>query len=200
MIVRVLSLTLAAAIALSPAPADAQQKSASYTFLEAVRDADGTKVTEILNQPGQSIINTKDRSTGEAALHIVAKRGDATYLRFLLGKGANPNIQDGQGNTPAMLATEAGFADGLEILSRAKANLNLGNSRGETPLIRAVQQRNADMVRILLAAGANPDQTDMLAGMSARDYARRDGRSAPILKLMDAANRKPAANVSGPTL
>lgn len=193
-------LLLAAALML-PAAAQAQQMSPSYVFLKAIREEDGNKVNDILGQPGQTIINTKDRSTGEGALHIVAKNGNLTYLRFLLAKGANPNIQDNRGNTPALLAVEAGSVEAINALAARKANLNLGNSSGETPLIRAVQLRNVDMVRTLIAAGANPDQPDVIAGMSARDYAKRDTRTPVLLKLLDAAPAtKPKAAVAGPRL
>ncbi|MEN2748578.1 ankyrin repeat domain-containing protein [Sphingomonas sp. T9W2] len=193
-------LLLAAALML-PAAAQAQQMSPGYVFLKAIRDEDGNKVNDILGQPGQTIINTKDRSTGEGALHIVAKNGNLTYLRFLLAKGANPNIQDNRGNTPALLAVEAGSVEAINALAARKANLNLGNSSGETPLIRAVQLRNVDIVRTLIAAGANPDQPDVIAGMSARDYAKRDTRTPVLLKTI---NDKPAAvekaPVAGPRL
>ncbi|KQN81205.1 hypothetical protein ASE90_06385 [Sphingomonas sp. Leaf67] len=193
-------LLLAAALML-PAAAGAQQMSPGYVFLKAVRDEDGNKVNDILGQPGQTIINTKDRSTGESALHIVAKNGNLTYLRFLLAKGANPNIQDNRGNTPALLAVEAGSVEAINALVARKANLNLGNSSGETPLIRAVQLRNVDMVRTLIAAGANPDQPDVMAGLSARDYAKRDTRTPVLLKTIDDNPAKAAkAPVAGPSL
>lgn len=197
---RVLKLSLAALLAASPTVVAAQQRSQSYEFLEAVRKGEGDKVTDVLNQPGQSLINTKDRSTGDGALHIVTARNDAVYLRFLLAKGADPNIQDANGNTPAMLAVEKSFTEGLDSLIRYKANLNLANARGETPLIRAVQLRRIDLVRTLLAGGANPDQADVMAGMSARDYARRDTRTPALLKLMDEAPKAKKPAVAGPRL
>lgn len=197
---RVFPAFLALALAASPTLAIAQQRTQSYEFLEAVRSGDGDKVTNFLNQPGQLLINSKDRSTGDGALHIVASRSDGVYLRFLLAKGADPNIQDANGNTPAMLAVEKGFTEGLESLIRYKANLNLANGRGETPLIRAVQLRRIDLVRTLLEGGANADQADVIAGMSARDYARRDTRTPALLKLMDEAPKKTKPVVAGPRL
>jgi ankyrin repeat protein len=191
---------LLAAALLLPTAGQAQQMSPGYNFLKAVREEDGTKVNDILGQPGQTIINTKDRSSGEAALHIVAKNGNLTYLRFLLAKGANPDIQDSRGYTPALYAVEAGSVEAINALAARNANLNLGNSRGETPLIRAVQTRNVDMVRALVEAGASADQTDVIAGMSARDYAKRDTRTPVLLRLLDTAKPKPKAAVSGPRL
>jgi len=194
------SALFAAATIVVAAPVAAQQQSASYKFLQAVRTGDGTAVTQLVEQPGQRIVNTRDVTSGETALHIVVKRGDATYLRYLLSKGADPNIRDNAGNTPMMLAVQGGEPGLIDILALVKANANLGNSGGETPLIRAVQRRDLALVRSLLAAGANPDQTDNVAGMSARDYAKADPRAAPVLKVLsDTPVVKPRA-VSGPTL
>lgn len=182
------------------APVTAQQFSEGYKFLEAVKKAEGEKVNEILGAPGQTIINTRDRVSGEGALHIVTRRSDPVYLRFLLQKGANPNIADSRGETPMLIAVANGFDEGIEILVRYKANPDAANSSGETPLIRAVQMRRFDMVRTLLAAGADPDKTDIAAGMSARDYAKRDTRSAAIAKLLADAPKKAARRSVGPVL
>ena len=194
------SALFAAAAILVAAPVAAQQQSASYKFLQAVRTGDGTAVTQLVEQPGQRIVNTRDVTSGETALHIVVKRGDATYLRYLLSKGADPNIRDNAGNTPMMLAVQGGEPGLIDILALVKANANLGNSGGETPLIRAVQRRDLALVRSLLAAGANPDQTDNVAGMSARDYAKADPRAVPVLKVLSGTPVVKPRAVSGPTL
>lgn len=188
---------IAAALAV---PAAAQQFSESYKFLEAVRKAEGTTVNEILGAPGQTIVNTRDRVSGEAALHIVVKRSDATYLRFLLQKGANPNIADARGETPMLMAVANGFSEGIDILNRYKADIDQANSSGETPLIRAVQLRRFELVRQLLNAGADPDKTDIVAGLSARAYAARDTRSGPIGKILADAPKKTTRRTTGPTL
>ena len=180
-------------------PATAQMmQSESYKFLQAVKDAKGNEVTNMLDRPGASIINTRDVTNGEGALHIVIKRGDETYLRFLLQKGADPNLRDGRGNTPLLLAVAGGQPDMIRILTAAKANPNIGNSGGETPLIRAVQRHDIAMVRELLAAGADPDQADNIAGLSARDYATQDSRNAAIAKLLAETTKKARAAVAGP--
>jgi ankyrin repeat protein len=99
-----------------------------------------------------------------------------------------------------LIAVANGFDEGVEILVRYKANPDAANSSGETPLIRAVQMRRFDMVRTLLAAGADPDKTDIAAGMSARDYAKRDTRSTAIAKLLVDAPKKAARRSVGPVL
>jgi uncharacterized protein len=185
----------AAAVALALAPALASaQFSDSYNFLKAVRDRDGAKATEIVSKPGSTIVDTRDNGTGEAAIHIVTKRRDLTWLSFMLGKGAKTDTKDRQGNTALLLAAQIGFVEGAQLLLKLRAGVDIANSSGETPLIRAVQNRDAGMVRMLIAAGANPTKTDRLAGLSARDYAMRDSRAAAILKILDETKTaKPAA-------
>ena len=194
------TLSPALLLSLLVLPAAAQQQSQSYKFLEAIRKADGSAVESILGTPGQRIINTRDVTSGEGAIHIVTKRGDATYLRYLLVKGADPNLKDARGNTAMMLATEAGSPAMIDLLKAGRANANVANNSGETPLIRAVQRRDLPVVRALLAAGANPDQTDNIAGMSARDYAKTDARSPAILKEIEASPARTTKAVAGPKL
>ena len=196
---RLLPFVLAGSTCLLAVPAAAQQQSESYKFLQAVRDAKGNDVIAMLDRPGSNLINTRDTS-GETALHIVVKRGDSTYTNYLLGKGADANARDAKGNTPMLLAVNAGQADLIAILRRARANPNLGNSAGETPLIRAVQRRDLPMVRDLIAAGADPDQADVIAGKSARDYAIEDGRNPAIVKLLAETPKRERRAVAGPRL
>ncbi len=185
-----------AVIAVVAVPAQAQF-SESYNFLKAVREANGQKVTDAINKPGSGavIVNTRDASTGEGALHIVTKRRDTVWLSFLLSKGANPNMRDGGGNTALMLSAQLGYAEGLSLLIDRGAQVDLANSTGETPLIRAVQNRDIATVRTLLTAGANPNKADTSSGLTARQYAERDLRSAAIVKAMDEAKPKPKAKV-----
>lgn len=177
------------------------QYSEGYNFLKAVRERDGTKTTEMLG-PGKAgtVIDTRDQA-GEGALHIVTRRRDDQWLSFLLGRGANPNVRDGGGNTPLTIASQIGFVDGAQTLIRRRAQVDLANGAGETPLILAVQNRDLAMVRVLIAAGADPDRADSAAGMSARDYAQRDGRSAAILRVIDAPREEPEVRhrpIAGP--
>ena len=202
MFVRSCRLLIAGSLlALAAPPALSQNFSQGYEFLEAVRKEDGTKVVEILGQPGVSIVNTRSRA-GEGALHIVTKRENAAYLRFLLQQpGINPNLQDGDGNTALIWAVNQGFVPGVEMLLKYGADVDMANRSGETPLIRAVQRRDLASVRLLLDAGADPDKTDVIAGRSARDYAALETRAPVIAELLanapDQTQREP---VSGPSL
>lgn len=192
---------LAAVLALLATPAAAQLgRSDAYKFLDAVKNQKGQEVTDMLTTPGSSLVNSQERGSGDTALHIVVRRGDATYTRFLLQHGANPNIRNKQGDTAAMVAVTQGEEPCLQVLIDAKADLNVANDRGETPLIRAVQLRKAEMVRDLLKGGADPDQTDHIAGLSARAYAARETRSPVIGKLLADAPKVHKAPSVGPSL
>ena len=97
-----------------------------------------------------------------------------------------------------LLAVTLGQTNMIPILTAAGANPNLANSAGETPLIRAVQRRDVGMIRVLLAENADPDQADIIAGMSARAYAKQDGRNPIVSKLLEDAPKKVRKAVSGP--
>ena len=181
------------------APAAYAQFSDSYNFLKAVKDRKGEEAEKFLSEPGSVIINTRDGSTGETALHIVIQRRDSTWLGYLLQKGANPNLADKKGTTPLMLATQLGYVDGIDWLVRKKAVVDRTNRSGETALILAVQLRNPEAVRALLKAGANPDKTDSRAGYSARDYAKQDGRASAIAAIIESNGKADAAATTKPT-
>ncbi|MDP4605393.1 MAG: ankyrin repeat domain-containing protein [Erythrobacter sp.] len=161
---------IASAILLALAvPAAAQFQSEGYQFLEAVREKDGDKATDMLNKPGTQIVNTRDITSGDTGLHVVVARSDVLWIRFLLQRGADPNIRNKKGLTPLQMATALSFTDGVEALVKGGANVNVGDQTGETPLIAAVHSRNVGLVRLLLEKGADPDHNDN-SGRSARDY------------------------------
>ena len=193
-----LGLALAAKIAVAT-PA-AAQFSDGYNFLKAVRDKDVLKAKGLIDKPGSTIINARDGDSGETALMIAIKRRDTPWMGFLLQNGADPNLRDREGNTPLGIAALNAFPNGVRVMLAAKAQVDGANNRGETPLIKAVQMRDATSVQYLLNAGADPDRTDNLAGMSARDYAARDIRSGPIAKALAEAPKKGAKKSVGPSL
>ncbi|CAN5167949.1 hypothetical protein BH10PSE13_BH10PSE13_00870 [soil metagenome] len=196
---RVTVATAALALFL-PGAAGAQMMSESYKFLEAIRKSDGEAVTRVVEAPGTTLVNTRDRTTGETALLITVGRRDISYMRYLLGHGARTDIAANDGRTPLMLAVEKRFAEGVDVLLTNGANVNQANGKGETPLIRAVQLQDVAMVRQLIAAGADPRKGDSLTGMSARDYAERDARIPGMLEALNQAKPiAPAKPVQGPS-
>jgi uncharacterized protein len=188
-------LLLAALVALVAVPVVAQIGfSESYTFLKAVRERDGAKVDTITSNPSTTVINARDRDSGEGALHIVTRGRDLNWLVFLLARRARPDIGTSDGTTPLMIAAQIGWRDGAEQLIARGATVNASNSRGETPLMLAVQRNDLPMVRLLLSQGADPNQTDNVSGNSAMDYARQGGaRATSVLRALEAPPPRPAA-------
>ena len=182
---------LGAVVLATGTPAYAQRMSEGFDFLKAVKARDGNKVTAALEKPGTTVINARDVSNGESALHVVVARRDATWLRFLLGKGATPNATDKAGVTPLQLASNLGWTDGVEILVGAGASIDETNVAGETPLIAAVHRRDVSLVRALLEGGADPDRTDN-SGRSARDYAALIGAQSAMMDELDEAKKRRA--------
>lgn len=173
------------------APASAQLYSDSYKFLEAIDERDGDVVTEMLNEPGTTIINTRDITSGDTALHIVTARRDTVWVKFLLQRGANPNIRNKKGMTPIQIATTLGFVDGVEALIERGAQVDIQDQQGETPLIAAVHQRNLPLIRQFLAQGADPDLNDN-SGRSARNYAELLISNEQIMRAFEAEDAKRA--------
>lgn len=161
-------------------------------FVESVRKKDGDKVTEAIRKNGPGIVNAKD-VRGDTALIVAITDRSEDFTAYLLNQGADPNLGGKGGDTPLIAAARVGYQDAAEWLIGQGAKVDGTNRMGETPLIIAVQQRQLAMVKMLLSAGANPDKTDSAAGLSARDYAKRDGRSREIIQAIDAKKPKPPA-------
>ena len=197
-----LALALAASLLALAAPVQAQF-SPGYKFLEAVKKKDGTVVNEMLAEPGSTIVNTRDVTSGQSALHMVTLRRDLTWMTFLISKGANVNARDVQGVTPLVAASNIGFIEGIELLIEKGARVDEGNSAGETPLISAVHRKDIGLLRILLRAGADPDRADN-SGRSARDYALLDGRSSQLVAEITAKakprGQRGQARADGPSM
>jgi ankyrin repeat protein len=182
---------IALALAAASSPVTAQYVSDAEPFLNAVRDRDGNKATEIL-ESRPSVVNSRNLK-GQTALIIAISRSDDLWTKFLIGKGANVNLPAANGDTPLIAAARVGFTDAIELLLQLGAKIDETNKMGETALIHAVQQRQLDAVKLLLAKGADPDWKDAAAGYSARDYAKRDTRNRELLAAIEsAAKPKPA--------
>jgi ankyrin repeat protein len=161
-------------------------------FVDAVRKKEGDKVTEAVRKNGPGIVNAKDVN-GDTALIVAITDRNEDFTAYLLNQGADPNLGGKGGDTPLIAAARVSYQDAAEWLLGQGAKIDGTNRMGETALIIAVQQRQVAMVKFLLSHGANPDKPDSAAGLSARDYAVRDGRSREIIQAIEAKKPKPAA-------
>lgn len=190
---RLMGLVLAASVA---APAVGQSYvSDAEPFLSAVKSRDGDKATSLL-ETRPTLVNSRN-AKGDTALNLTIARSDDTWTRFLLGRGADPNLPASNGDTPLITAARVGYLDAIDLLLSLGAKVDQANRMGETPLIIAVQQREVEAVKLLLSKGANPDKTDSAAGLSAREYAKRDTRNRDLLAAIESA-KKPSAATPAP--
>lgn len=167
-------------------------------LLKAVEEKDGSKALPLLETPGSALVNYRGYS-GDTALIIATRQRNLSWVRFLIGKGADSNIGDKKGDTALIIASRMGFDEAIEPMLAGRGDPNAANRMGETALIAAVQQRQVRVVRRLLEAGANPDKADHAAGLSARDYAKRDNRTPELLRLIESVKSTKKSSV-GPKI
>lgn len=191
----------AAALMLLATPLAAQMlKPLGAQWIDAVRDEDGAKVNKIASDRSKLNSAVLDyQSDGEGAIHIAVRKGNSTYLGFMLQLGANPNlVSEKSGETPLTMAVIGDQSEVFTILL-GRARVDQANRAGETPLIKAVIFNRPDLVRQLLTKGADPDRTDY-TGKSARTYSAGGARSPQIAKLLADAPKRAAKSVAGPKI
>ncbi len=178
----------------------AQSAPESEKLVEAIEEQRGDEAISLVNKRGRAIVNIRSYS-GTTPLIAAMRNRASPYVNFLLQNGADPDFADKQGDTGLIVAARLGFVEGIVSMLAARAAVDATNRQGETALIVAVQGRQVQAVRRLLEAGASPTKTDNASGLSARDYAARDRRSAEILRLIDTARPKPKPTfVAGPII
>ena len=190
-------VALAGAIAMAGSAAAQQHGSDSEAFLTAIREGDGTAANEIASRQGSTVVNYRGYD-GSTPLTIAMTARNSVYVGFLLGRGALPDLPDKKGDTALIIAARSGFSDGVKTMIDYHARIDAANRQGETALILAVQGRFPRIVRTLLENGANPDKSDIAAGYSARDYARRDSRNPEMMRMIETVKSTRRA-ISGPT-
>ncbi len=205
---RVIGLALALAAGMMTAGTVQAQVSQGHKFLEAVRKKDIEAAKTMLGSsgakstPGDIIVNARDITTGDSALHIVIKRRDMTWLRYLMGNQADVNIRNSQGTTPLWLSVNTTFTDGaLELIAKG-ARVNDPGPAGETPLIAAVHQKNLELARALLAAGADANKADN-SGRTAVDYVQLSSKGTTLGNEIEASGKAAKAKKTktyGPSL
>lgn len=69
---------------------------------------------------------------GKSALHAAAERGNAEYIKILLERGADINIQNEEGYTPLMKAIYRENPETVKLLLDNGADVNIKTNNGET--------------------------------------------------------------------
>lgn len=179
------------AVAMMSAPITAFAQVGGYDgaqFVKAIEEGKGNDALKLL-QEKPTVVNARDFN-GQTALVAAIGNRDQEWTGYLLQQGADPNLAGAKGETPLMAAARMGMSDVADWLVQLGAKVDAQNGMGETALIIAVQQRQVPIVRALIKAGADPDKADSAQGFSARDYAKRDGRTPELLRIIE--SKQPA--------
>jgi ankyrin repeat protein len=111
---------------------------------QAAGDGDASQVSRLLD--GGTDVNART-SNSSYALNNAAVENHVEVVRLLLARGADPNVQNGQGDTPLICATKyaGGHAATVKVLVEAGTDLAITDGKGNTALdyAKAKEQRAA---------------------------------------------------------
>ncbi|KAM4693676.1 LOW QUALITY PROTEIN: ankyrin repeat and EF-hand domain-containing protein 1 [Discoglossus pictus] len=128
-----------------------------YKVLQCVREEDKAQIEKLTKLGIPDLINVTEPHNGEGALHLAAVANNVDMCHFLLSLGAHPDIQDLNGCTPAMKATDLGHDLVLEVLAHAQANMTVVDKKGKGILFYCISptKRHLRCLDIVLEYGAD---------------------------------------------
>ena len=98
---------------------------------------------------------------GETILHVAARAGFVTLVKWILDKGMDVNIKDNYEATPLHRASWINnIAHCQLLLDHKDINVNARTLSGRSPLHRAAMEGNSTIVKLLLDKGADINQED----------------------------------------
>ena len=118
------------------------------TLYKAAGDGDSTQVSTLLD--GGVDVNART-GNGSFALNNAAVENEIDVIRILLARGANPNVQNGQGDTPLICATK--YAGGkmatVKLLIEAGTDIAIKDDEGKTALDYAKAKDQQEAIALL---------------------------------------------------
>jgi len=199
-----LRLALAVAALLAAPAAFSQSADSSASALHWAAHSDDVGAVKRLLSEGADP-NLANRF-GFTPLHEAALVGNAAMIELMLEAGGDPNATFGEGETVLMTAARAGDIESVRVLLAHGGKADLTEDwHGQTALMWAAIENHADVVQLLLDAGAEVDRastkhdwvkisysegnvpkTRDLGGLTALQFAARQGSLAAAEKLLDA--------------
>lgn len=112
------------------------------------------KIVKFLLEIGAKT-NIYDRNEGYSPMTASIYFKNYKCAQILLDFGDNPDIADGWGRIPLLLAAGEGLSSGIALLLNNGANINIQNKRGDTALFYAASYDNYYVTEMLLEMGAD---------------------------------------------
>ncbi|OUS76124.1 hypothetical protein B1748_12715 [Paenibacillus sp. MY03] len=97
-------------------------------------------------------------------LLAAAKAGQVDAIAKLLQDGADINVQDGEGRTPAMIATYNNDIGMAKALIEAGADVNIRDGMKNSPFLYAGAEGYLEILKLTIEAGADPAITNRYGG------------------------------------
>ena len=116
---------------------------------QAAGEGESTQVVALLESGAN--VNHRTRH-GSYALNAAAVENEVDVIQILLDHGADPNVQNSQGDTPLICATKyaGGKAATVELLVKAGTNLDIRDNKGKTALDYAKAKNQQEATALLL--------------------------------------------------
>ncbi|MEN1939138.1 ankyrin repeat domain-containing protein [Paenibacillus sp. 102] len=106
----------------------------------------------------------KEMESMEKQLFTATERGETATVLSLIQQGANINVTDSQGRTPAMVATYANDVKTAQVLIDAGANVNIQDGMKNNPFLYAGAEGYVEILKLTIDAGADPTLTNRYGG------------------------------------
>ena len=123
-------------------------------FIAAV-NANVRVVKLLLSHEGTDVdkaTHVRGDTGGLNSLTASCGRGHIALVREFILSGANVHVRTALGNTPLIVAAEAGFGDIIQLLLDQGADIEAQTSSGKTAVYAAAENGHVDAVRVLMDA------------------------------------------------
>lgn len=135
-----------------------EQSGPAFALLAAATQGEHIRVTELIHQ-GVAVDGICDEE-GNTPLAMTAIRGSTETMKVLIAAGARVDAANRDGDTPLMLAAQAGRVAAVETLLKHEASHALcgaTNNHGETALFQAALAGRGSVVQLLAPYTDQPD-------------------------------------------
>lgn len=128
------------------------EKNACEKLFSTIEQKDTASAKILIDQTCiKECLNTKN----ETPLHLAVRNYKSKLIKKLLAGGANPNIENFDGETPLHYGVKSWISfNGINLLLSHGANINAKDKNGQTPLHAAAERGRPEIANLLLANGA----------------------------------------------